>query len=98
MIVVVDGASRHVRLDDADDLKALSVRFDACEPDDAAAILGALGAVDGEHVWLDIAGLLSLSPRAAEEQWRADFDNTMAYARSKGWVDEAGERVRAHID
>lgn len=97
MIVVIDGASKHVRLDDADNLKALSVRLESCEPADADAILGALGTVDGEHVWLDIAGLVSLSPHAADEQWRADFDGTMAYARSKGWVDEAGERVRAHI-
>ena len=97
MIVVVDGATKRVALEDADNLKALSVRLDGCDPADADTILGALGRVDGEHVWLDIAGLLSLSPRAADEQWREGFDATMNYARSKSWVDESGERVRAHI-
>lgn len=97
MIVVVDGATKRVALEDVDNLKALSVRLDGCDPADADAVLGALGHVDGEHVWLDIAGLVSLSPRATDEQWRADFDATMSYAKSKGWIDDAGERVRAHL-
>ncbi len=97
MIVVVDGASNRVSLTEADNLKALSVRLQDCAATDADAILGALGRLDGEHVWLDIAGLLSLSLHAADAQWRSDFDATMNYARSKGWVDPAGTHVRAHL-
>jgi hypothetical protein len=97
VIVLVEGTGRRVSVLEADDLKALSVRLEGCDADDADQILGALGDVDGEHVWLDIAGLISLSPRAGDDAWRADFDATMDYARSKGWVDAAGERVRAHL-
>lgn len=95
MIVVVDGAAGRVSLADADNLKALSVELRDC--DAASADLGDLGRVEDEHAWLDIARLRALSPLAADAEWNAGFDATMAYAGSKGWTDESGTHVRAHL-
>lgn len=51
---------------------------------------------DGQHVWLDIAALRSALPVEARARI-ADYDGMIAYATRKGWVDEAGISVRAHI-
>lgn len=97
MIVVIDGESGVVTLDDAANLQALSVELRACSPTEAAELLGELGHLEDEHVWLDIARLRTLSPLGLDPEWIAGFDGVMAYATSKGWVDDAGTRVRAHI-
>lgn len=97
MIVVVDGRSGQVLMDEAENLRALSVELRGCDATQASALLGALGRLDGEHVWLDIDGLLRLSPLAADPEWKAGFDGVMAYAQTKGWIDDSGSRVRAHL-
>ena len=97
MIVVVDGASGQVSLADERNLTALSVTLQGCDAAAAAGTLGALGRIDGEHAWLDIAGLRALSPLSADPDWLAGFAAAMAYASSKGWTDAAGTHVRAHL-
>lgn len=84
-------------MDDAENLRGLSVELRSCDASQADVLLGDLGRVDGEHVWLDIPLLKALSPKAADLEWADGFDGVMAYAGSKGWIDETGSRVRAHI-
>jgi hypothetical protein len=96
VIVVVDGACGHIALEDAENLKALSVHLRHCDATNAQ--LGDVGHLDGEHAWLDIAQLRALSPLADDPEWNTGFDATMAYAGSKGWLDESGTKVRAHLD
>lgn len=95
MIVVVDGACGHIALTEAENLKGLSVALKHCDATNAQ--LGDLGWIDGEHAWLDIAQLRALSPLADDPEWNTGFDATMAYAASKGWLDETGTNVRAHL-
>jgi hypothetical protein len=66
------------------------------EPDLGAGLDG-LGAVDGDHVFLDPEGVKRLAGERAAGDWGANFDKMIEFARSKGWVDELG-RVRAHIE
>ncbi len=97
MIVVVDGESGQVVLDDAENLRGLSVELRGCGTTDASALLGNLGRLDGDHVWLDIDGLRALSPLAGDPEWVTGFDSVMKYAETKGWIDDTGSRVRAHV-
>lgn len=97
MLVVVDGGSGSVALEDAENLRALSVELRSCSPADAADLLADLGHFEGEHVWLDIARLRDLSPLADDADWSAGFDGVMSYAASKGWIDATGSLVRAHL-
>ena len=54
---------------------------------------------DGEHVWLDIAVARAAGAETADDDdWPAGYDAMIAYARSKGWTDEAGTHVRAHVE
>jgi hypothetical protein len=58
------------------------------------------GRVDGaDHVWLDVAALRAAGQaKAGDPGWAERFDSMIDYARSKGWLDEAGTAVRAHIE
>ena len=84
-------------MSEPENLRGLSVELRSCEPAQADTLLGDLGRVDGEHVWLDIPLLKALSPLAADASWADGFDGVMTYAASKGWIDGAGTHVRAHI-
>jgi hypothetical protein len=96
-VEVVDGTSR-VR--EGENLKALCVRVD--DEASLAAALGSLGTVDGDHVWLDIAqlraGAEASLPADADDGWTAGFDGMIGFATKSGWVNDAGTKVRAHIE
>lgn len=71
-----------VAVEDAEDLKSLSVRIES-------------GAT---HLWLDPQTIIELVGELGEDaQWREQFDGMIGYAASKGWTNDAGE-VRAHIE
>jgi hypothetical protein len=54
---------------------------------------------DGEHVWLDIAAARAAGAAASADQGFGDrFDAMIEFATSKGWTDDAGTHVRAHIE
>lgn len=84
-----------VALDDADNFRAFAVVVTG-EPDLSSALAG-LGVVDGDHVFFDAEAVKRLAGERATDDWGANFDKMVEFARSKGWVDGAG-RVRAHIE
>jgi hypothetical protein len=96
MYINVDHAGT-ASLVEAENLKAFSVVVNGSPG--LAEALSELGSVDadGEHVWLDGAAVKGLAGAEVGEQWHADFDGMVEFARSKGWTDDAG-RIRAHID
>lgn len=54
---------------------------------------------DGEHVWLDIAVARAAGIDASGEAgWGEQYDAMIGYATSKGWTDESGTHVRAHVE
>ena len=84
-------------LADAANLKALSVAAPAEVTDDAlATAVAAWGRLDGEHVWLRIDHLREAAVAAGTDG--SAFDGMIDYARGAGWVDEANEHVRAHVE
>ncbi|MBF6619899.1 MAG: hypothetical protein ITG02_06680 [Patulibacter sp.] len=82
---------------DAANLKALSVAAPAEITDDALmAAVAPWGRLDGDHVWLRIARLREAVVAAGTDG--AAFDGMIDYARGAGWVDDANEHVRAHVE
>ena len=65
------------------------------DPDDFTSFRVVL--VAPAHLWLDPATLTDLAGRADDDDWRAQLARMVAYAGSKGWLDEHG-RVRAHVE
>lgn len=90
-----DGPS--VVLDDVGTFTALHVAAEPTLADELDAALGDLGAFDGTHAWLVPAGLERLAGAAADDEWRAGLDATLAYAEANGFLAENGA-VRAHVE
>lgn len=97
MKLIVDGAARTVTVDEAEDLKALSVELHDCSPQQASALLGDLGRVEGNHAWLHVGTLHAIAGEPRSCSWDERFQQAMAYAESHGWTDQTGAFVRAHI-
>ena len=65
---------------------------------DLAAIMGEGTWTDGNHLWIAEAAIrLWLSGRT-DEAWDEGFSGMFDYARSKGWTDETGTHLRAHVE
>lgn len=94
--VSADGA---VSLDEGDEFRRFSIRFDSGARGTPAAEAGlaAVARRDGEAAWVSPDALRRLAPRGEDPAWLAAFDAMVAFARSRGWVDEGG-RIRAHVE
>lgn len=53
---------------------------------------------DRAHVMIPVATLRRLAAGRVPEGWDAEFDAMLAKARERGWLDEAGDRVQAHLE
>jgi hypothetical protein len=100
MKLIVDGVAALVTVDEAENLKALSVELRGCSPAQAAALLADrdLGRIEDGHAWLNIDALRAIARPPTSCTWDERFQRAMAYAQSNGWSDPAGEFVRAHIE
>lgn len=87
------------RVDEADDLQRLAVVLHGEGPPvDLERALDGLGTLDGDHVRLDVDALRRAAGEGRGDDWAVRFGEMIAYARSKGWTDDDGKVVRAHID
>ncbi len=87
-----------ITLEDTDNF----VEFHVVAEGDAAAVVEAFGnraalSERDNHLWIDIALVRELAGSAATAEWESQFEAMLAYAASKGWIDEAADRVEAHI-
>jgi len=93
--------SERVSVQEADDLKRLSVRVCPIDAHQAAAALAdsGLGRFDGrETVALSVEQLRQASrATVAGADWQARFDAMLAYAAGRRWVTGDGASVRAHV-
>ena len=99
MIVRID-SDGNTSLDDPDTFTAFHVHAAGLTSAQVAGVLGsgaAAGPEDG-HVWIPIDRLHALGAEHGGADWREGCDGMIAYARTKGWVDESGDRVLAHIE
>jgi hypothetical protein len=54
---------------------------------------------DADHVWVDVEWLRrNATAQVTDPTFGERFEAMIAYAASKGWLDESGRRVRAHIE
>jgi len=91
MIINIQAAGP-ATLEDADNFRAFKV-VSAAAP---ASAFAAIGRLDGGHVWVNPAWLKAHG-RPDDETWATGLEKMLNYAKTAGWVDEAGY-VRAHIE
>lgn len=99
MIVRIDGEGR-VTLDDAMNFKQFHVEcamaraaLDACRK-----VLDGVGVIESaDAAWIHARALRDWQPHAADPAYRAGLEAMLGYARSKNWMREDIDAVRAHI-
>ncbi len=98
MLIRITGAGDAL-LEDAEDFRRFSIRFDAGTRGSgpAEAALARVACPDGEVAWVCPDALRRLAPRGEDAGWQQGFARMVAFAETRGWVDQAG-RVRAHIE
>lgn len=98
-ITATDGGTS-IALENPDDFTAFAIsRGQGLTAERLSSAVARLGRPEGNgHVHVSVEALTDLAgARAENEEWRAGLEKMIAYARSKGWVDEHGG-IRAHIE
>jgi hypothetical protein len=103
MIIVVargtDGEPA-VELDDADNCNAFHLEARGVDAAGVAAALASTGAgrLAGDDAFIQRATIERLAGNAAvSEDWSERYQAMLAYAGTKGWLDDAGA-IQAHIE
>ena len=77
--------------------------FDVVAPNlSADQVLTALGghgspSTEPDHVFVAIAAVRSMAGDAADRDWEEQFQAMIAYAASKGWLNDAGDKIMGHL-
>lgn len=63
-----------------------------------ALVDAAAGRLEGDHAWITVDSVRRMAAGHVGPQWDADFEGMLAFAASKGWLDEAGGSIQAHVE
>ena len=103
MYVQVDLAAMPptVSLEEPDDCKRFHVAV--LNGRDPATVFGALvdaaaGRLEGDDAWITVDSVRRMAKGRVGPGWDADFEAMLRFAASKGWLDETGGSIRAHVE
>jgi hypothetical protein len=82
-----------------DDLKRFSVMVvrDASEEEPERALTPLARLESRTNAWVSIERLRAACKRDDDAAWSLAFDEMVEFAASKGWVEETGTALRAHL-
>ena len=100
MIIRVVASSRSVEIDDPNNFRAFSVRIEgAMESALQSELLGRVAvSSDREHAWISEKALREWPSLASEEWWQQGLSSMIAAVQKFGWIDQANQSIRAHIE
>ena len=101
MMIRIVASSRSIEIDDSRNFKAFSVRIEGVFDDPAvlAELLGRIAArSDPEHAWIFEKVLREWPALASEAWWQEGLSNMIAAVQKFGWIDQANQSIRAHIE
>jgi hypothetical protein len=97
IVIAADGS---VTLDRPTEFTAFDIRSADPSPSAVLAALGPGGSDTPEdgHVLVAVATIRELAGSVADAGWETGLATMLAYAASRGWTDESGELIKAHIE
>jgi len=100
MIIRVIASSRSVEINDPNNFRAFSVRIEgAMESALQSELLGRVAvSSDREHAWISEKALREWPSLASEEWWQQGLSSMIAAVQKFGWIDQANQSIRAHIE
>jgi hypothetical protein len=99
MLIMVYPGRQRSEVREAEDLKRFSVVVvgEATDRELERALAPLARLASSTHAWVSIDRLRVASGRGEDHAWCQAFDAVVEYATSKGWVDETGSAIRAHL-
>lgn len=100
MIIRVIASSRSVEIDDSRNFKAFSVRVEGSldAAMQAELLHGVAVSSDREHAWISERALREWPSLASEAWWQDGLSQMIAAVQKFGWIDQANQSIRAHIE
>lgn len=100
MIIRVIGARSGIEIDDPKNFSAFSIRIEGrIGPEVLAELLDRVAVShDREHAWISEKVLREWPSLKSEAWWQEGLSNMMAAVQKFGWIDQASQSIRAHID
>lgn len=96
------GSAPEVRVADVDDLGRLHLAVGALTTEEADEALRAAGLgrlADPDNAVLDVAALRAAAElQATAPDWAQQWEAMVQSARSKGWAEDDGASLRAHVE
>ncbi|HVC70355.1 MAG TPA: hypothetical protein VNC61_08915 [Acidimicrobiales bacterium] len=65
---------------------------------DQALVAASVGRTDDDEVLVDVAAVRRLASGSVADSWEADFQGMLDFARSKRWLTDDGQAIRAHVE
>jgi hypothetical protein len=103
MFVQVDlaAAPPRVTLEEPADTKRFHVAV--VGGSDPGTVYGALvdaaaGRLEGDDAWIGVDAVRRMAAGQVGPEWDDELAAMLEFARSKGWLDEAGHAIRAHVE
>ena len=92
-----------VSLEEPDDTKRFHLTVVGGDADSYALVFAALidaaaGRLEGDDAWITVDAVRRMARGHVGPEWDVDFDAMLAFATSKGWLDEHGNAIRAHVE
>jgi len=81
---------------EADDFKGFKLRLR--ETAETRPELDGIRFVDDGNVLIGLDTVRSLPGAPGTEAWNASFQKMVDYAATKGWIDDATQSIRAHVE
>jgi len=63
-----------------------------------ALVDAAAGRLEGEEAFITVDAVRRMADERVGPTWDDDFAAMLDYARTKGWLDDAGIAIKAHIE
>lgn len=65
---------------------------------DQALAAASVGRTEGNEVLVTVAAVRRLAAGSVGDGWESDLRAMLDYARSRGWLTEDGQWIRAHVE
>jgi hypothetical protein len=63
-----------------------------------ALVDAAAGRLEGDDAWITIDSVRRMATGRVGAEWDDAFAAMLTYAQGKGWIDDGGNAIRAHVE
>ncbi len=98
MFISIDPDAKTASIQEPEVLTAFHIESPEHKEDLVASIIGNGAEPAGDtHVWVSIEWITHDVKGKVSDNWEDDFAGMVQYAQGKGWVNETGTHLKAHI-